>query len=229
MIDASLRQQPERFAHALTARAVVIDTLAGALGRYTRRPEHKSLAPDGSGATANTHGLLQRRPVTSGPARTLLTGKEGNKLIERFTGEVTDTSEYRNDYGTRGDAWTELILPVLQDMGAAALISHGIPHTTAYRVLATSRQPRGTKAGQMETTAIDFANHRLTEWGRGAQTHSRETLNTYLEERERRGENVRRCVWCGRPLPPSIRADAKYDSDPCRQAAKRAARKQADL
>ena len=43
------RDQPERFAHALTSGAVVIDTLANVLGRYTRRPEHKSLAPDGGG------------------------------------------------------------------------------------------------------------------------------------------------------------------------------------
>jgi hypothetical protein len=48
VLDATQRHQPERFAHALTSGAVVIDTLAGVLGRYTRRPEHKSLAPDGT-------------------------------------------------------------------------------------------------------------------------------------------------------------------------------------
>ena len=29
----------------------------------------------------------------------LLSGKEGNKIIERLTGEVEDPEEYRTDYG----------------------------------------------------------------------------------------------------------------------------------
>ncbi len=32
-----------------------------------------------------------------------LVGKEGNKLIERMTGEVTNPDEYRAEYGSRVD------------------------------------------------------------------------------------------------------------------------------
>jgi hypothetical protein len=81
----------------------VIDTLANVLGRYTHRPEHKSQDPDGQPADSHSNGLLRRRPIGSGPATTLLTGKEGNKLAERLTGEATKTSDYRNDFGTRTD------------------------------------------------------------------------------------------------------------------------------
>ena len=73
------------------------------LGRYVRRPEHKSLAPDGSAASPDTRGLLRRRPVRARPTGTMLIGKEANQLLERETGEVTGTVEYRNEYGMRAD------------------------------------------------------------------------------------------------------------------------------
>jgi hypothetical protein len=86
------------------------------LRRYETRPEHKSLAPDGSPTTGRTRGLLRRRPVSSTPALTHLAGKEGNKLLERITGEVTRPEEYRSDYGTREDVWP-LVVAVLRMMG----------------------------------------------------------------------------------------------------------------
>ena len=222
VLTAKAREQPERFGHALTSGAVVIDTLANVLGRYTRRPEHKSLAPDGAAAGATTSGLLLRRPVPSGPATTLLTGKEGNKLTERLTGEVTASSEYRNDYGTRGDPWKELILPVLTDIGAASLIAHRIPSATAYRVLSEPRRPRRATRDRLQAAAVAFATERLSEWELAVPSHAPEVLAAYLSERERRGENARRCVWCGEPMPPGTRADALYHNNACRQAARRA-------
>jgi hypothetical protein len=222
VITAQARDQPERFAHALTSGAVVIDTLANVLGRYTRRPEHKSRAPDGQPAGSDTRGQLLRRHVSAGPTATLLTGKEGNKLIERLTGEVTDPATYRNDYGTRGDPWDELILPVLKYMGAASLIAYGIPSATAYRLLSQPRRPRSATRHQMQAIAVSFAREQLTEWDLAPSSGDLKTLATYQTDRERRRETTRRCLWCGQPMPPGARADARYHSNACRQAARRA-------
>lgn len=74
---------PERLAHELAAGTVRVRTLGDVLHDYARRPEHKSLAPDGSHVTGATVGKLRPRPVESHPALTILTGKEGNKLLER--------------------------------------------------------------------------------------------------------------------------------------------------
>jgi len=222
VITAEARDQPERFAHALTSGAVVIDTLTNVLGRYTRRPEHKSRAPDGGVAASTTTGLLQRRPIHASPATTLLTGKEGTKLIERLTGEVTDKGEYRNDYGSRGDPWDQLILPVLKDMGAANLIAHGIPSATAYRALSEPRRPRPATRSRLQAAAATFATERLTERDLATPSGDLETLATHQTERERRGETTRRCLWCGQPMPRGARADARYHTDAWRQAAGRA-------
>jgi hypothetical protein len=219
---AQARDDPERFAHALTSGVVVIDTLVNILGRYTRRPEHKSLAPDGRAASATTSGLLLRRPVRAGPATTLLTGKEGNKIIERLTGQITAPGEYRNDHGTRSDPWKELILLALTDMGAARLIAHGVSSATAYRTLNEPRRPRSATRNRLQAAAVAFANERLAEWELAAPSSPLEVLATYLAERERRGENTRRCAWCGEPMPPGARADSQYHNDACRQAARRA-------
>jgi hypothetical protein len=53
------------------------------LGRYIRRPEHTSLAPDGGPAGPDTVGLPRRRPVHGHPDSTMLIGKEGNQLVEQ--------------------------------------------------------------------------------------------------------------------------------------------------
>jgi hypothetical protein len=111
---------PERLASELARGDVRVRTLGDVLQDYARRPEHKSLAPDGSHVTGATVGKLRPRPVESHPALTILTGKEGNKLLERLSGEVTDPAEYRSDFGLREDPWGSLVVPVLRAMGAAA-------------------------------------------------------------------------------------------------------------
>lgn len=218
---AQARNQPERFAHALASGAVIIDTLANILSRYTRRTEHKSLAPDRRAAGSTSTGLLQRRSVIAGSASTLLTGKEGNKLIERLTGEVTGISEYRNDYGTRSDPWQEQILPVLKDMGAARIITRGLPKATVYRALNEPRRPRRANRERLQTAAVLFARERLAEW-EIAMPAPALVLAVYLHQRDLRGETTRRCEWCGAPMPPGVRGDARYHTGACRQAARRA-------
>ena len=49
----------------------------------------------------HTVGPLKRRPVASMPTLQALIGKEGNKLPERESGEITNPDDYRSDYGAR--------------------------------------------------------------------------------------------------------------------------------
>jgi len=63
--------------------------------------------PDGSACKAGTKGLLTPRPVRV--AAVHLIGKEGNRLEEVATGEVTDPDEVLIDYGD--DAWERVVIP----------------------------------------------------------------------------------------------------------------------
>lgn len=80
---------------------------------YSNRPEHKSLQPDCAPAGKNAAGQLQRRPIRSGPPISALIGKEGNRLLERATGEITDSAAYRTTYTPGTDRWQTLVLPAL--------------------------------------------------------------------------------------------------------------------
>jgi len=221
------RHEPERFTDALAKGSIVIDTLATVLGRYTRRPEHKSLTPDGQPATSHTHGLLLRRPINSNPSSTLLTGKEGNKIIERSTGQVSDIGDYRNDYSTRADRWG-LVLPILRDIGARTIITitQDIPRSSVYNALRGAR-PRKHEDTYLEIACAHAATN-LERWGLGVPAEPSKRLTVYLRERDQRGENLRRCEWCGGPLPANTRADARYcPGSSCRKAAERAAKRRA--
>jgi hypothetical protein len=61
---------------------LVRQTMEDVIGKYSKRPEFKSLAPDGSPCTKNTVGLLRRRPVIAKPIFQLI-GKE----VDRGTSE----------------------------------------------------------------------------------------------------------------------------------------------
>ena len=69
------------------------------LGRYVRRPEHKSLAPDGSAASPDTRGLLRRRPVRARPTGTMLIGKEARPLL------FVQSSYSDSPAASRASAW----------------------------------------------------------------------------------------------------------------------------
>lgn len=144
---------PERFATELAAGALRVRTLGEVLATYDQRPEHKSLAPDGAPAGSATVGLLPRRPVHSSPARTHLAGKEGNKLLERLTGVVADPADYRTDYGVRADPWSELVLPVLREMGAAVATQRTDRtwRRSIERIINDGHRPRSTEREQVLT------------------------------------------------------------------------------
>ena len=144
VIARAERDDPERFASAIATGALVIQNLGFVLGRYGRRAEHKSLAPDGGPADRGAAGLLERRAVESGPALTDLTGKEGNKLAERLSGEALTPAEYRNDYGPRTNRWDQLVRPILTELGAGRSDrDHGLwPYRGVRRTARSNPAPR---------------------------------------------------------------------------------------
>ena len=213
---------PDQRAHALQRGDVPIQRLHDTLTTYRRRPEPKSLDPTGDPAGPTSRGLLQRRPITSSPTETELIGKEGNKLIERASGETTDPADYRNTYGTRVDRW-QVVVEVLREMGVPAIVERtGYSRSAVYATL-NGATPHGTHAQVYTDLAVEYVSSRILAWGITPARGSVQLLVQYRDECDERDENVRRCEWCGKPLPPERRAGARFDSDRCRQAARRAA------
>jgi hypothetical protein len=136
-------------------------------------------------------------------------------------GEVTDSDHYHNTYGTRREPWDTLILPILREIGAQTLIARtSASRAAAYGILA-GRLPLARNRAKYIELAIEHAQERLTDWGIKPPDNRPALLWLYLQERQRRGEDVRRCQWCGEPLEPGARADKRYH-DECRQRARRA-------
>ncbi len=155
---------PERFAGDLAAGALRIQTLGEILATYGQRPEHKSLAPDGSPAGATTVGLLRRRPVHSTPARTHLAGKEGNRLLERVTGVVVDPMDYRTDFGLRVDPWGTLVVPLLRRMGAAEAVRRTkvAGRRSIERIIKDGHQPKSAeRVAALTSVATGFAREHI--------------------------------------------------------------------
>ena len=140
-----------------------VRTLGDVLAAFRTRPEHKSLAPDGSPATGRTNGQLQRRPVESAPVLTDLIGKEGNNLEERSLGIGNDPSSYRNQYGNRGNRWTQLVLPVLQELGVEEVMRRtGRQKSAVYEVLGGKEMKYGGPAAAYLTAAVDSVDESHT-------------------------------------------------------------------
>ena len=213
-------EDPEGFADALERGAVRIETLGDVLMGYGLRPEHKSLAPDGSPSGEHTVGLLRRRPVRGAPVLTDLIGKEGNRLIERLSGEVTDPDEYRTGYGERQDRWQALVVPVLRKIGAAEVAARSDQSRRAVE-RAIRREdptvPHRSSQAEYVRVAADWAAERL----RGGARSSRSGLGTlycYSQDAGLSGSRLTCACGCGRALPPGHR---KWVSDAHRKKAGR--------
>jgi hypothetical protein len=214
-------EDPERHAHSMMRGDVPIQRLRDTLNGYRRRPEPKSLDLAGEPARPNSRGLLQRRPIHSSPAQTELTGKEGNKLLERASGEVTDPADYRNTYGTRGDAW-QLLLEILREIGVPTIVEQtGFSRSAVYAVLSGAK-PHADHARIYTELAVAHAHERLAAWSLQAASATLPLLVQYVRERNERGGNLRRCEWCGEPIPRDSRGDMRFHSGRCRRAAARA-------
>jgi hypothetical protein len=203
--------EPELRELVLVRGDVVINSLGDIIRRYRLRPEHKSLAPDGSPVMGDTTGLLRRRPIESAPILTDLTGKEANKLIERLTGEVTDLPDYRTDYGTRADRWRTLVVPILQRMGASAVAKR------------TGKSRRAVERAIREKNPTDPHSFTKALYIRAAAEWAAESLRALGIEPARHPLGSLYCYWrktsislpmcmcgCGLPLPPAHR---KWYSD----------------
>ncbi len=96
----------------------------------------------------------------------------------------------------------------------------GRKRSAVLEVLAGRSRPQGSRADVYLRAAAEHAREeqradvgvleRVGVWG---------TLYCHAREHPSRGA-ARLCVWCGNPMPDA-RADAYYDSDRCRQAARR--------
>ena len=213
---------PEQRAHALQRGDMQIQRLQDTLATYRRRTELKSRDPNGGPAAPSSRGLLQRRPIHSSPAETELTGKEGNKLLERASGETTDPTDYRNTYGTRGDTWA-VVVEVLREIGVPTIVEQTAFSRSAVYAVLNGALPRADHARAYTELAVQHAGERLTAWDVKPARRASQLLVRYRQERDVRGENIRRCEWCGRPIPPDRRSDARFHSNQCRWAAARAA------
>lgn len=143
----------------------LVDSLADAVARYRLRPEHKSLASDGSRTHGESRGLLGRRPVLAAPVLTDLVGKEGNRVLERLTGEVTDVADYRNAYGSRGDRWSLLVRPVLREMGSTDVARRtGLSRSAVERAIrpADASTPHGSSKAKYLQATKDWILERST-------------------------------------------------------------------
>lgn len=214
---------PEGFANSVAGGAVRIQTLGDVLARFRLHPEHKSLGPDGHWADEETRGLLRRRPVQSAPVLTDLIGKEGNKLVERLTGEVEAPSEYRTDYGSRSDRWRFLAIPVLRAMqreiGSQELARRVRIHRRSLEKAlrkADSSIPHPATRVRYLTAASTWIATKLAERGISAGPDAYGSLWCYSSAAI--PESLRVCGVCGRPLVHPL---AKYCGETCKKRAYR--------
>ena len=120
---------------------VAIATYGDELVRLVLHPESKMLGPGGQPCRYTTRGLLTPRPVRV--AAIHIVGKEGNRIDEVATGEVTDPDEILNDYGD--DAWESLVLPVGRLMGIRRLSREtGLDRSQLIDVFQGRSNPRPT-------------------------------------------------------------------------------------
>lgn len=217
---ASPDEDPERFANLLAVRLQT--TLGDMLARFRLHPEHKSLGPDDGWAHDESRGPLQRRPVQSAPVLTDLTGKEGNKIIERLTGEVTDPSDYRTDYGGRADRWRTLVVPVLRSIqdyletkGLAVRV--GQHRRSVERVLRPDAPvtPHASTRGRYTTVAAGWIRDVLSQ--RGASSGPSDFGALWCGA-EREVVISRVCEVCGRPVTDRR---ARYCGTTCKKRAYR--------
>jgi hypothetical protein len=206
---ASLRGEA---ADLLATDTIPVQTIGEIIHRYRLRPEHKSLAPNGEPATRDTAGTLTRRPVESTPALQTLSGKEGNKLLERLTGEITDLADYRTDYGRRDDEW-KLVLTAIDRVGAANVGRRAGVHRRTIERLRGGATPRPTTRVKVTRALADEIAARSADASRSPLTSIAELAAT--------GPRACECG-CGRPIPHPRR---RWYEDACRQRARRALRR----
>lgn len=173
----------EEFDDAIAAGAGRVRTLGDILDTWSRRPEHKSLAPDGTATGPRTSGQLQPRPVRSGPPITALIGKEGHRLAERASGDITDT-DVIGYTAPSNDEWASLVRPILQNIGVEQVAeATGISPRRVRDWINGKARPHAGGSGHYEAArrlATDHARRRITELGLTQSDDDSAVMYAYL-------------------------------------------------
>jgi hypothetical protein len=158
---------PAGFAEALAGGAVPLRTLRAVLASFRDRPERKSLGPDGGPVGPETQGLLLRRPVHSAYELTDLIGKEGNRIDERSSGEVTEVEEYQHTYGARADRFWTLVVPTLAPLGPVEVARRsGLTRDQMRRIFRREIvSPHGSTQRKLLRVAVEHAAAELERFG----------------------------------------------------------------
>ena len=173
-----LQESTEEF----TLDSTPVQTIGQVIRRYRLRPENKSRGPDGHPASRRSAGLLQRRPIESTLDLQALTGKEGNHLLERLTGEITDPTDYQTDYGERGDR-LQLTVRAVRALGPAPVAKRaGLDRRTLQRVVRTNRPSVSHRRNQVKIAqaAAAEATERLQATGQAPANGTLAVLEQYL-------------------------------------------------
>jgi hypothetical protein len=192
-----------------------IATYGEILDDYRERPEHKSLAPDGTPCQGETAGLLGRRPVEA--FRIAYVGKESNRLEEAQSGLLHDEQEAVNQYDDPGCSdFREYVLPVLAEMPLSALVSAtGLHASTLKRIRADTSRPHADNEVRLTGLATEHAR----AWLRGRSLEvPREQVATLHRYLELQTSKEKPCPVCGKPV---VGRHATYCSATCRQRAAR--------
>jgi hypothetical protein len=98
---------------------------------------------------------------------------------------------------------------VLEEIGAPSLAREtGSSRQAMYNVL-DGALPRRNRRHELKRIAVSHARQRLLEWQIDPPATEAALLRLYITEREDRKDEVRTCEWCGDPIPPERRADAR--------------------
>lgn len=150
---------------------------------------------------------------------TTLAGKEGNRLLERASGELAGEGPgaYRLELGTRADWWDELLLPLARSLGAVRVAEAMQVHRrTVERALAGLVRPTDARLHGWAVALATLARHELSHHGVPEPADDLAALQAYLDALPR---EPRRCTCgCGASLAGHQR---RWASEACRKRAAR--------
>jgi hypothetical protein len=173
---------PGRHKGGEAPQAVAIASYGEELVRLVLHPESKMLGPGGGPCKAGTKGLLTPRPIRI--AAVHVVGKEGNRLEEVATGEVTDPDEILIDYGD--DTWEHLICPVGLLIGMRRIARDSqIALSQVADILHGRASPQPTTRAVLAQTVTACAATELGIAGLTTRPDSGALLTSYLATRSR--------------------------------------------
>lgn len=116
----------------------------------------------------------------------VLIGKEGNRIEDRLTGLVGETSEYRSEYvDPEHTVWKELVVPVLNRMNRTHLArASGLDRRTIQRQLSGQVHPHLSSEQLLTALAIVHARESLASLGLAVPRDAMGALQRYLAQHQ---------------------------------------------